>query len=135
LLTAVGTRGEHGNRVPETPRSTEIERSRSLRAVYENGGEMGWMDDRLAELIAAGDEITADTVTDNGRRTVDPLHGANGPQSAIGSRFRLWASEGLIVRTGRVVKSKAPKRKGGMIQIWEPTTRGVTWARDRTEPE
>jgi len=92
---------------------------------------MSWMDDRLAELIAAGEPITADTVTDCGRLTLDPSHEANSLNNGIGSRFRAWGADGLIVTTGRVVKSQSPKRKGGMIQIWEATPRGITWARSR----
>ena len=78
--------------------------------------------------------LTSDDVTQNGSITLDADHKANGKQSGIGSFFRLVAAEGIIISTGMAVKSKAPKRKGGMIQIWKVTERGKEWARNYERP-
>ena len=94
----------------------------------------GLLDRRLGELIRSGSRlVTADDVTIDGAIAIDSTHAANGRQSAIGSAFRGWAEDGLIVRTGRVVRSKAPRRKGGMIQVWAVTDVGVEWAWARLE--
>ena len=93
------------------------------------------LDRRLSELIRAGSrQLTADDITIDGLLAVDNSHAANGRQSAIGSAFRSWAQQGLIVRTGRVVRSKAPHRKGGMIQVWAVTPEGIAWAERVTVP-
>ncbi len=85
---------------------------------------------RLLDCICDGlKEITADDLTDNGRIAIDPSHAPNGKQSAIGSFFRQMGEEGILERTGRVVRSAAPKRKGGLIQVWAVTEYGAQWAR------
>jgi hypothetical protein len=88
------------------------------------------LDRRLASLLLLDREITADDITDRGRLSFDPEHSANGRQSAIGSRFRRWAADGLIEPTGRVVRSQAPHRKGGAIRVWTGTDKGRAWADD-----
>jgi hypothetical protein len=91
---------------------------------------MDAIDFRLFELAVLRDEITADDITSNGTRAVDGTHKANGRQSSIGSHFQKWHKQGLIEPTGRVVKSKAPHRKGGMIQIWRilPETKRLAYS-------
>jgi hypothetical protein len=71
----------------------------------------------LLDLAASGDEFTADDVLDRAGHP-DDRHEANGANSAIGSLFRRAHKERLIMPTGRVVRSRQPKRKGGMIQVW-----------------
>lgn len=83
---------------------------------------------RLAELILAGDDFTADDLTANGAIALD-AHRPNGGQNAIGSFFREASADGLIAWTGRGTKSMAPHRKGGLIRVWAPTPKGVVWAR------
>lgn len=91
---------------------------------------MSVLEQRLAWLVLQPNPFTADDLTDNGQVAIDPTHSPNGRQSGIGSLFRWASSERLIERTGHVIKSKAPKRKGGMIQTWVGTTKGKAWARD-----
>jgi hypothetical protein len=87
---------------------------------------------QLARCINEGMEtVTSDDVTDCGRIALDADHKANGKQSGIGSFFRTMAAQGVIVSTGQAVKSKAPKRKGGMIQVWKVTAAGRDWATAR----
>jgi hypothetical protein len=86
---------------------------------------MGLLMDQLIACIESGmAEVTADDVTNCGTVAVDPSHAPNGKQSGIGSFFRQMNADGVLRPTGRVVKSKAPKRKGGMIQVWEVTNKG-----------
>ena len=85
-----------------------------------------WND--LATAIVDGEPFTSDDVTDNGNRSVDPTHRANGTQSAIGSMFQQAQRNGWIEFTGRVVRSSAPHRKGGGIRVWRPTQAGIDWA-------
>ena len=75
--------------------------------------------ERLDSLIASGRPFTADDVTDNGRLTVSGDHAPNQKQNTIGTLFRTAAAADRIGPTGRVVKSRAPHRKGGMIREWE----------------
>jgi hypothetical protein len=88
-----------------------------------------WND--LAAVVVAGVEFTADDVTHNGARTVDPTHRSNGAQSAIGKVFQEAQRLGWIESTGRVVRSTAPHRKGGGIRVWRPTQAGIDWAMDQ----
>jgi len=78
--------------------------------------------DRLVHLVQQGyTEVTADDVTDYGQIAIDADHTPNAKQSGIGSFFRQMNSAGYLTSTGRIVKSQAPKRKGGMIQVWAVT--------------
>lgn len=89
----------------------------------------GQLERRLAWLIQIERTFTADDLTADGIIAIDPSHRANGAQSGIGALFRWAAAERLIEWTGAVVKSKAPKRKGGAIRIWTGTAKGRQWAR------
>ena len=86
--------------------------------------------DRLRLLIQNGYTIiTSDDITDCGNITIDAAHTPNGRQSSIGSFFRTAASKHLLEPSGLpTVKSKAVKRKGGMIQQWRVTDKGRRWA-------
>jgi hypothetical protein len=85
-------------------------------------GDVSKLFDRLVLLVQQGyEEITADDITDCGRIAIDAAHTPNSKQSGIGSFFRQMNEERFLVSTGRIVKSKAPKRKGGMIQVWAVT--------------
>lgn len=89
----------------------------------------GMLERRLAWFVVQPQPFTADDLTDNGQIAIDPSHAANGAQSGIGSLIQWAARERLIEWTGAVVKSKAPKRKGGAIRVWSGTTKGRAWAR------
>lgn len=71
----------------------------------------------LYDLAGDGEDFTADDLRDRVGEP-DTEHSANGANNAIGSLFREAAAARLIVRTGRVTKSRQPHRKGGMIQVW-----------------
>ena len=86
-------------------------------------------DRQWIDLIGPGVPFSANDVTDDGAITVAGDHTPNGKQNAIGSRFRTYAAQGLIEKTGRVLQSTAPHRKGGMIQEWVATEKGRRWAR------
>lgn len=92
---------------------------------------MNKLEIQLTKLIRAGVyQVTADDVTDCGRITIDAAHSPNGKQSGIGSFFRQKVADGILTSSGLPpVRSKAPKRKGGMIQIWSVTPKGLRWAR------
>lgn len=92
---------------------------------------MNKLERQLARLIVAGQyQVTADDITDCGRITIDAAHSPNGKQSGIGSFFRQKVADGILVSSGLPpVRSKAPKRKGGMIQVWSVTPKGLRWAR------
>jgi len=83
---------------------------------------------RLAELIVAGHDFTADDVTGSGQVTVAGDHGPNAAQNAIGSLFNTAARRRRIEWTGGVVRSAAPHRKGGAIRVWRGTSAGRRWA-------
>lgn len=89
------------------------------------------MERRFAVLLAAGLRFSADDVTADGAVALDGAHTPNGRQSGIGSMFRMLHRRGLIEQTGEIVRSRAPHRKGGMIQVWMPTGAGQQWARSR----
>lgn len=89
---------------------------------------MNVIEKRIAEVIRGGPIFTADDVTMEGVIAIDQGHAPNARQNAIGSTFQALARRGLIQRTGRVVRSKAPHRKGGMIQVWQATAAGRRWA-------
>ena len=91
---------------------------------------MNPLERRLAWLVLQPAPFTADDLTDNGRVAIDPDHSPNGKQSGIGSLIQWAARERLISWTGHVVKSQAPKRKGGMIRVWAGTAAGKRWARE-----
>jgi hypothetical protein len=74
------------------------------------------MNDAIVEKF---EEFTADDVTDRGKLTLDDDHTANGKQSAIGSLFAQASRARRIAPTGRVTKSTAPHRKGGLIREWQ----------------
>lgn len=82
------------------------------------------LEQRLADLVRLGGEFTADDLTDEGALVIDPAHQPNGKQNGIGALIRSWSTKGYIVSTGRVVPSRAPHRKGGMIQVWQSTAAG-----------
>jgi len=83
---------------------------------------------RLAELIMAGHDFTADDVTGDGQLTVAGDHGPNAAQNAIGSLFNTAARKRRIEWTGGVIRSHAPHRKGGAIRVWRGTPAGRRWA-------
>lgn len=74
----------------------------------------------MRALAAEGTDFSADDLRDRVGEP-DRDHTANGANNAIGSLFRQAAAEGLIVGTGRVVKSRSPHRKGGKIELWRGT--------------
>lgn len=76
------------------------------------------LEERMEACIASGEPFTADDVTDCGNITLAGEHAPNGTQNGIGSLFREYAARKLIEPTGRVVKSAAKHRKGGMIREW-----------------
>ena len=84
---------------------------------------------RLAWLILDRQTFTADDLTDSGRITLDPTHAQSAGQSGFGGVFSSASRRGLIQKTGAVVKSKAPHRKGGTDHLWAPTVKGRRWAR------
>jgi hypothetical protein len=84
---------------------------------------------RAAQLNLRG-EWTADDLTDSGVVTLDPSHEPNAGQNGIGAFINGLARRGLIVFTGRVIRSTSPARKGGGIRVWAPTEAGVLWARN-----
>lgn len=90
---------------------------------------MNVIEARLAYVMLEGHEFTADDVTANGRVTAAGDHDPNAKQNSIGSVFNKHARDGHIMFTGRVVRSKARHRKGGMIRVWEATESGKRWAR------
>jgi hypothetical protein len=71
----------------------------------------------LRELADLGDPFTADDLRDIVDEP-DPRGHSNGPNNSIGSVFRQAHAEGWLEQTGQVVRSRAPRRKGGMIQVW-----------------
>ena len=84
-----------------------------------------WTDDAwgaMRELAASREDFTADDLR---ARVGEPdrRHTANGRNNSIGSIFRQAAAAGMIEQTGRVTKSRAAHRKGGMIQLWRGTPR------------
>lgn len=87
------------------------------------------MERRLARLLLTQKSLTSDDITEAGAKAVDGWHSPNGEQNSIGAHFRMWASNGWIVKTGESVQSRAKHRKGGRIQVWEPTDRGRDWAK------
>ena len=87
--------------------------------------------DRLATVIVAQETFSADDVTNNGAITAAGNHEANATQNSIGSLFQSAARSGWISFTGRVVRSRAPHRKGGADRVWQRTVDGVEWAEDR----
>lgn len=89
------------------------------------------LDARLARAILDLGLFTADDVTANGSAAVDPDHAPNAAQNSIGALFNRAARDGRIAWTGRVVRSRAPHRKGGAIRVWRATAAGETWARSR----
>jgi hypothetical protein len=91
---------------------------------------MNRLERRLAVLINRGyTQVTADDVTDCGKIAIDQGHSPNGKQSGIGSFFRQKVAEGILAPSGLPpVRSQAPKRKGGMIQVWLVTPKGRSWA-------
>lgn len=91
-------------------------------------------DVRLAELLREARSFTADDLTDEGDLALDPSHAPNGRQNGIGSFVRSARSRGLIEPTGAVVKSRAPRRKGGVIRVWRPTLAGIEWALEELPP-
>jgi hypothetical protein len=86
-------------------------------------------DRRLAWLIVDRPHFTADDLTDAGNAPLDAGHAPNGANNGIGAYFNAASRSGLIAWTGAVVKSKAPKRKGGAIRVWHGTNAGRRWAR------
>jgi hypothetical protein len=82
----------------------------------------------LARLIVDEDSFTADDLTVGGLMVIDPDRKPNSSQNRIGSAFRHWSEQGLIRWTGDVVQSRSPRRKGGMIRVWESTPKGRAWA-------
>ena len=85
---------------------------------------------RLAWLILSARTFTADDLTDDGAFTLDGgAHVPNAGQNGIGAFIGSAHKRRLIQRTGSSVKSRAPHRKGGMIQIWAPTATGRLWAK------
>ena len=86
-------------------------------------------DRRLAWLIIDRPHFTADDLTDNGNLTFDVTHRANARNNGIGAYVNGAAQRGLIAWTGAVVRSQAPKRKGGAIRVWHGTDAGRRWAR------
>lgn len=88
------------------------------------------LDRRLAALVLDGRPFTADDLTNEGAAALDANHAPNGKQNGIGAYVNQAAQRGLIEWTGQVVKSKAPKRKGGAIRVWMATTAGLRWARN-----
>jgi len=85
---------------------------------------------RIAQIGLAEDEFSANEITSDGEWALDPDHGANGRQSAISATFQGLSSQGKIVWTGAVVKSKAPRRRGGIIRVWRLTAKGRAWAKE-----
>lgn len=71
----------------------------------------------LHALAHTGEPFTSDDLLDR-VGAPDHDHEPNGRNSAIGSMFRQAAAEGWITTEGRVVKSRAPHRKGGAVRIW-----------------
>jgi hypothetical protein len=84
---------------------------------------------RLAWLIISQSTFTADDLTEDGQVAIDAGHAPNAGQNGIGAFIGSAHKRRLIQRTGASVKSRAPHRKGGMIQIWAPTVAGKLWAR------
>lgn len=74
---------------------------------------------RMERAIDKGQPFTADDITADGKITMMGEHDPNGTQNGIGSLFREYAAKGLIRSTDRLVKSRAPHRKGGAIRVWE----------------
>lgn len=90
---------------------------------------------RLVTIILADDTFTADDLTGYGTVTVNGDHDPNGAQNAIGSFIRTAAANGWIQKTGRVSRSQAPHRKGGLNQEWQPTPKGRAWAQREADAE
>lgn len=75
----------------------------------------------VIRAVPKGTEFTAEDLRD-WIGDPDPDGTPNGANNAIGSLFREASAAGLIEPTGRYVKSRSPRRKGGVVQIWERTT-------------
>lgn len=86
--------------------------------------------DAFAAVMVSGVEFSADDVTAAGTLALDPSHAPNAGQNGIGSIFNDLARRQLIEFTGRIVRSTAPRRKGGAIRVWRPTPEGVRWAQE-----
>lgn len=86
-------------------------------------------DRQLARLILSSRCFTADDLTANGERPLDPTHKPNAGQNGVGAYMCRVSRQGLIVWTGDVVRSQAPLRKGGAIRVWQGSTAGKRWAR------
>jgi hypothetical protein len=71
----------------------------------------------LHDLAATGRPFTADDLIGMVGHP-DDSHQANAGNNQIGAVFRDAAKEGLIVGTG-YARSRQPRRKGGMIRVWE----------------
>ena len=81
------------------------------------------LESRLRFLADSGDDFTADDVTGTGAWAVDPGHNPNGGQSSIGAAINEARRRGWIEPTGATVRSRAPHRKGGRIQVWRGVQR------------
>lgn len=78
-----------------------------------------WRDRALTTLRELADraEVTADDL----REIVgepDPNGNPNALNNTIGAVFRQAHAEGWLEPTGHVVRSRAARRRGGMIQVW-----------------
>lgn len=72
------------------------------------------------KLASTGGDYTADDLIDLVGHP-DDTHEANGTNSSIGSIFAWGHQQGLAEPTGRYVKSRQPRRKGGVIAVWRGT--------------
>lgn len=70
----------------------------------------------VRRLAATGRPFTADDLYDTLPHP-DGNHTPNARNNLIGQVFREMCAEGWIEPVG-VVKSRQPKRKGGMIRVW-----------------
>jgi hypothetical protein len=85
---------------------------------------------QTARVMAKGVIFTADDITEDGQVTLDGgAHRPNHVQNGIGAFIQSLARRQLIVWTGEVATSASPRRKGGIIKVWRPTTAGMSWAR------
>lgn len=91
---------------------------------------MNVLDRQLRAIALAGPiEFTIDDLTAAGKIALDASHAPNARQNGIGSYVNRAARDGLIEFTGRIERSKAPRRKGGAIRVWRITPAGIEWAR------
>lgn len=90
---------------------------------------------RLYTLMSRGTPFTADDVTADGKVTVAGDHEPNKKQNAIGAMIRSQSQAKRIAPTGKVVSSKAPHRKGGMIREWRATDFGARWAKSQLDAQ